>query len=103
MTSLNFKVFSLTRAGFEPVGSGLELVSFGFRNLPEQEVGALLIWPPRLVSNLRVRNRTTKLTRFHDIITSFVPYSVLCTLYSVLCVWFLVCEFCVDYSLYAHN
>ena len=49
MTSLNFEVFGFTRPGFEPVGSGLEPMTFGFPNLPEREAGALLIQPPRLV------------------------------------------------------
>ena len=51
-TSINFEVFGLTRPGCEPVGSRLEPAIFGFPNLPEREVGALLIRPPRLVSNL---------------------------------------------------
>ena len=43
MTSINFKVIDLT-----PPGSGLEPAIFGFPNLLEWEVGALLIQPPHL-------------------------------------------------------
>ena len=49
MTSINFKVFGLTRPGFEPAGSGLEPVIFGIPNLPKREVGALLIQPVPIV------------------------------------------------------
>ena len=49
MTSINFKVFVLTQPGFDPAGPGLDPVTFGFPNLPEQEVDTLLIQPHRLV------------------------------------------------------
>ena len=42
-------VIGLTRPGFEPVGSRLEPVIFGFPDLPEWEAVTLLIQPPRLV------------------------------------------------------
>ena len=49
MTSINFKVFGLTRPDLEPEGSRLDPVNFGFPDLPEWEAGALLIWPHQLV------------------------------------------------------
>ena len=50
MTSINFNVFGLTQPGFEPTGSRLQLMIFGFPDLPEWEAGALLIRSPRVVS-----------------------------------------------------
>ena len=60
MTSINFKVFCLTRLGFEPVGLRLEPTTFGFPDFPKGEAGALLIWPPQLVtvaSKLDMKNK----------------------------------------------
>ena len=48
MTSINFKVFGLTRPEFESVGSGVEPAIFRFPDLPGWEAAALLIWPNRL-------------------------------------------------------
>ena len=48
MRSINFKVFGLTRPGFEPIGSSLKPTIFGFPDLPKREAGALLILPPWL-------------------------------------------------------
>ena len=50
MTSTKFKLIGLTQPGLKPAGSGLEPGIFGFPDLPEREVGALLIRPPQLVS-----------------------------------------------------
>ena len=49
MTHINFKVIDLTRPGFKATNVGLEPMIFGFIDLPEREVGALLIQAPRLV------------------------------------------------------
>ena len=46
MTSINFKVIDLTRPGFKPAFSGHEPMIFGLPDLPEWEVGALVIRPP---------------------------------------------------------
>ena len=48
-----FKVFGLTQPGFEPMSSRPEPAIFGFPNLPEQEVSALLIHPPQLVHSTK--------------------------------------------------
>ena len=42
-------VIGLTRSGFKAAGSRLKPTMFGFPDLPEREVGTLLIWPPQLV------------------------------------------------------
>ena len=52
-TIINFYVFGLIRPGFEPAGSGIT-------NLPEQEAGALLTRPPRLVYPCHQGNTTLK-------------------------------------------
>ena len=43
------KVIGWTQSGFKLVRSGFEPAKFRFPNLPEWEVGALLIWPPHHV------------------------------------------------------
>ena len=49
MTSINFKVLSLTQLSFKPPTSGLERAIFGFPDLPKREAGALHIRSPCLV------------------------------------------------------
>ena len=56
MTSINFKVFALTRPGFKPMGSRLKPAIFRCPDLPERKAGTLLIQPPSLVSR-RKRNK----------------------------------------------
>ena len=56
--SINFKVIGLTRPEFKDVRSGLEPVTFGFLDLPEQEGDALaLTHSATLTGYLSIFNR----------------------------------------------
>ena len=65
VTSINFKAIGLTQQGFKPMKSGFKPARFRFPDLPEWEVGTLLIQPSQLVDSQASQTRQAYIGVLH--------------------------------------